>query len=196
MRFYVTATHPDLNELDRDRTKDVVTALAEGYIPHDSFDYILRHLNENKEDINHIDIEQEELEITKIRCTDMEELDAELFDLFEDQIKTVQNLAHFMEVCESLEDYQKVKLIIYIDDLGCEWDLESPDNFSSHYEDMEVHQDMNYTELAESQVDEGLWGDIPEHLQYYIDYEKMGNDLQHDYNEIDICGKTYIYREY
>jgi antirestriction protein len=39
-------------------------------------------------------------------------------------------------------------------------------------------QYKSFTALAEEQVDEGLWGTIPEHLVNYIDCEKIGNDLR------------------
>ena len=35
-----------------------------------------------------------------------------------------------------------------------------------------------FAELAEEQVEEGLWGDIPSHLANYIDYEAIGRDLR------------------
>lgn len=41
----------------------------------------------------------------------------------------------------------------------------------------------SYTELAEMFVDEGVFGDISENLQYYIDYEKIGRDLKYDYTQ-------------
>lgn len=42
----------------------------------------------------------------------------------------------------------------------------------------------SYKELAEMFVDEGLFGDIPEHLERYIDYDAMANDLKFDYEKL------------
>ena len=37
-------------------------------------------------------------------------------------------------------------------------------------------------------------GDIPEHLQFYIDYDAIARDLAVDYSEIVIAGEYLIYR--
>ena len=43
-------------------------------------------------------------------------------------------------------------------------------------------------------VDEGLYGEIPDSLQFYIDYEAMARDLGMDYSETTISGVNYVYR--
>ncbi len=41
------------------------------------------------------------------------------------------------------------------------------------------YEDVNSsTELAQKYVDEGVFGDISEKVEYYIDYEKLGNDIE------------------
>jgi antirestriction protein len=49
-------------------------------------------------------------------------------------------------------------------------------------------------ELAEQFVDEGLFGDIPERLQSYLDYDAIARDLGFDYTETEIAGQRLIYR--
>lgn len=49
-------------------------------------------------------------------------------------------------------------------------------------------------ELTEQFVDEGLFGDIPERLQYYLDYDAIARDLSMDYAETEIAGQRLIYR--
>lgn len=39
-----------------------------------------------------------------------------------------------------------------------------------------------------------MFGDIPERLQCYIDYEALGRDLAVDYTQTDIAGQRLIYR--
>ena len=39
--------------------------------------------------------------------------------------------------------------------------------------------------LASDFVDEGLFGEIPKTLEYYIDYEKIARDLRMDYCEFE-----------
>ncbi len=41
----------------------------------------------------------------------------------------------------------------------------------------------SYTELAKMFVGEGLLGEIPENLKYYIDYEAIGRDLKYNYTQ-------------
>ena len=48
--------------------------------------------------------------------------------------------------------------------------------------------------LAEQFVDDGLFGDIPERLQFYIDYDAIARDLSMDYGEAEIAGTHLIYR--
>ena len=49
-------------------------------------------------------------------------------------------------------------------------------------------------ELAEQFVEEGLYGNIPESLQFYIDYEAIARDLSVEYSETVIAGSSVIYR--
>ena len=42
-------------------------------------------------------------------------------------------------------------------------------------------------------VDDGLFGDIPEHLATYIDYDAIARDLAMDYAETRIAGEQLIY---
>jgi len=63
------------------------------------------------------------------------------------------------------------------------------------YEDVELYEVSSFEQLAEQFVDEGLFGDIPDNIANYIDYEKIGRDLSFDgYYEVEIDGATYIYR--
>ena len=48
-------------------------------------------------------------------------------------------------------------------------------------------------ELAEQFVDEGLYGEIPEKLQFYIDHEAIARDLSVDYSEVTIAGTHFIF---
>ncbi|MDQ0421950.1 antirestriction protein [Peteryoungia aggregata LMG 23059] len=48
--------------------------------------------------------------------------------------------------------------------------------------------------LAERFVDDGLFGEIPDHLAHYIDYDAIARDLSMDYTETEIAGERLIYR--
>ena len=49
-------------------------------------------------------------------------------------------------------------------------------------------------ELTEQFVDEGLIGDIPERLKYYLDYDAIARDLSMDHAETEIAEQRLIYR--
>lgn len=43
-------------------------------------------------------------------------------------------------------------------------------------------------------MDEGLFGEIPDHLAHYIDYDAITRDLAMDHTETEIGGERLIYR--
>jgi len=49
-------------------------------------------------------------------------------------------------------------------------------------------------ELAEQFVDDGLFGEVPEQFQFYIDYDAIARDLAVEYSEVEIAGERLIYR--
>jgi antirestriction protein len=49
-------------------------------------------------------------------------------------------------------------------------------------------------ELAEQFVEDGLFGNIPEHLTNYIDMSAIAYDLAMDYTETEVAGERLIYR--
>jgi len=104
------------------------------------------------------------------------------------------NLEKFFEVVETWTDDQIIKACILFGEgiIGSgEWhDYEASDG-----DDLELYEDMSFTELAEHFVDEGIFGDIPERLAGYIDYQAIGRDLSYDgFNEIEVGSYSFIYR--
>ncbi len=43
-------------------------------------------------------------------------------------------------------------------------------------------------------VDEGHFGDIPDRLQFYIDYDAIASDLGADNAKAFIAGERFVYR--
>ena len=53
-------------------------------------------------------------------------------------------------------------------------------------EDVEFYGDMRMTDLAKQFIDEGLFGDVPESITRYIDYDAIACDLANGgYDEVD-----------
>lgn len=101
------------------------------------------------------------------------------------------SIAAFIELAEGLDEHEKRILIIAGADLGYQIDPKDadPDSF-----DMDIYEGLTMRELAEHFVDEGLFGEIPEHLAQYIDYHAIARDLAMDYTETEIAGERLIYR--
>jgi antirestriction protein len=78
-----------------------------------------------------------------------------------------------------------------VGECGYSFDLKSgaPDDF-----EVDIYELDSLRELAEQFVEEGLFGEIPKHLENYIDYDAMARDLGMDYSETTIDGKRLIYR--
>lgn len=101
------------------------------------------------------------------------------------------NIKQFFEAVEDWDDGQKLAFIIAVGECGYSFD---PDDVDPYGFDIDLYHVESLKELAEQFVDEGLFGDIPERLQYYLDYEAIARDLACDYSETTIAGQTFVYR--
>jgi len=128
------------------------------------------------------------IEEYEIQFIDGESIDAQLFEA----LKINQaNFGKFFTVCQEWDDHQKRKAIIATGECGYTLDLQSgdPNGF-----EVDIYEVDSLRELAAQFVNEGLFGKIPEHLQYYLDYDAMARDLAMDYAEIVIAGNRFVYR--
>lgn len=99
------------------------------------------------------------------------------------------NFVQFFEIVDEWEDWEKLNVIIAVGECGYDFDQNvDPNNF-----DVDIYEEENLRELAERFVDEGLYGDIPDNLQFYIDYDAIARDLAVEYSEITIAGGKYVY---
>lgn len=86
-------------------------------------------------------------------------------------------------------DWEKTNVVIVVGECGCAFDPDSdPHNYN-----VDVYHVETLRKLAEQFVDDGLYGDIPEHLQGYIDYDAIARDLAADYSEATIAGVSLVY---
>lgn len=123
----------------------------------------------------------------ELQFIDGDSLDAALFEALSVNQAT---FAQFIEACDDWDDDQKRKVIIAVGDCGYSFDKTSdPDDF-----EVDIYEMDSMKELAEHFVDEGLFGEIPDHLANYIDYDAIARDLKCDYSEIEIAGTRLIYR--
>jgi hypothetical protein len=129
----------------------------------------------------------EPVEEFEIQFIDGEQIDCEL-------AKAIGiNQANFRDYLESVddwEDWEKINVIIAVGECGYDFDPQvDPDHHG-----IDIYHISTMRELAEQFVEEGLFGDIPENLQYYIDYDAIARDLAVECTETEIAGERLIYR--
>lgn len=134
---------------------------------------------------NDFDQPVEEFELQFI---DGDTIDASLFNAIG---VNQANLEAYLDEAEDWEEHEKLAVIIAVGECGYSFDFgnNSPDDF-----DIDIYHMDSMKELAEEFVEQGLYGEIPESLQFYIDYDAIANDLRFDYTETVINGVNLIYR--
>lgn len=101
------------------------------------------------------------------------------------------DLEAFFDEIERWDETDKQIIIAAAGECGCDflWSETEPGAF-----EVDLYAVTSLRDLAEMFVEEGLFGDIPERLQYYIDFDAIARDLAVDYTETEIAGERLIYR--
>ena len=98
------------------------------------------------------------------------------------------NFASFLEAAEEWNEHEKTVALIALNHIG---GLTLDDD--PHRREVAIFRVESLSELAEQFVGEGLYGEIPDRLSGYINYEAIGRDLRFDHHEITIAGETFFY---
>jgi len=100
------------------------------------------------------------------------------------------NAARYFEVIDEWSEDEKQRFIIAAGECGYSFDPASvdPNDF-----DVDIYEADSLRDLAEMFVEEGLYGDIPQHLAFYIDYDAIARDLAVDFSETEIAGTHLVY---
>lgn len=101
------------------------------------------------------------------------------------------NLESYFSAVDELDEDEKKTVILAVGECG--YDIESVLGDIGGV-DMDIYYVSSMRELAEQFVEEGLFGETPERLQYYLDFDAIARDLSVDYTETVIAGETLIYR--
>lgn len=149
------------------------------------FDNAEAYANEVAGKVNTYGIPVEEFEIQFI---DGDLIDAQLFNAL--QIGQA-NIATFFDIVSRWDDHDKTRVILALEGNIAHFDPAEDDPEDL---DIDIYEVESLRDLAEQFVEEGLFGDIPEHLAHYIDYDAIARDLAMDYSEASIAGKPLIYR--
>lgn len=148
------------------------------------FDSVERYQEQAKDLTDSFGQPVEEFEIQFI---DGDEIDCDLFEA----IGVYQNnIGQFFDAVENWDEDEKTRVIIACNECGYNIDRDTrPDDF-----DLDIYELDTLKELAEQFVDEGLFGDIPENIRYYLDMDAIARDLGMDYSETRIAGRNLVYR--
>lgn len=125
----------------------------------------------------------EEFEIQFIDGEPIDVALARAFDLNQ------SNVGQFLEAAAEWDGSRKIRFIIAVGEYGQESDPASVDDF-----DIDIYEIGIMRELAERFIDEGLFGEIPSHLEGYIDYDAVARDLSVDFSQAEIAGINYVFR--
>ena len=121
-------------------------------------------------------------------------IDGELFDC--ELAKAIGiNQANFRDYLSGVDDWQdweKQRIIVAVGECGYNFD---PNTDPSDY-NIDLYEAESLCALAEQFVEEGLYGDIPETLQNYIDHDAIARDLSVEFSEITIAGERFAYASY
>ncbi len=130
----------------------------------------------------------QKVEEFEIQFIDGEDLDCELAKALD---LSQVNVARFLELVDEWEDHEKIRFAIAAGECGYSFDIEHDD---IDLLEIDIYGVETLRELAEQFVEDGLFGDIPEQLQFYIDYDAIARDLAVEYSETTIAGERFVYR--
>ncbi|MBS0482871.1 MAG: antirestriction protein ArdA [Proteobacteria bacterium] len=125
------------------------------------------------------------IEEFEIHFIDGDDLDAAFADAFG---INQANIARFINLADEWGDDEKTRFIIAVGECGYDRDCD-PDRL-----DIDLYEIDSLTELARQFVDEGLFGDIPDRIACYLDYDLIARDLACDYSETTVSGRRIVYR--
>lgn len=122
----------------------------------------------------------------EIQFIDGETLDAYLADAFGlNQVSVFR----IIELMEEWDEDAKRRFIIAVGECGYSFD---PDTVDADDFEVEIYE-ASLRDLAVQFVDEGLFGEIPERIQGYLNYDAIARDLAADYSETTIAGTKLVY---
>lgn len=124
----------------------------------------------------------------ELQFIDGETLDCALFEALTISQATIGS---FITKAHEWSEDDKTKMIIAVGEGGYCFDVETgdPDDI-----DLDLYPDITMRDLAEQFIDEGLFGEIPQSIAHYIDYDAIARDLAMDYTETTIASDRYVYR--
>jgi antirestriction protein len=100
------------------------------------------------------------------------------------------NCAAYLEAVGDWDTDRKQRYIIAVGECGYAHDQVADDPDADM---VDIYHMDSLRDLAEAFVDEGLYGDIPDTIVPYLDYDAIARDLGMDFTETTIAGERLIY---
>ncbi len=100
------------------------------------------------------------------------------------------NFADYFEAAESWDDDRKRRYVIAVGECGYSHDQVADD---PDIDMVDIFPFNRLRDLAEHFVDAGLYGEIPDTLRFYIDYDAIARDLAVEFTETEIAGERLVY---
>lgn len=148
------------------------------------FESVEEYNNKTKKACNQMGFPVEEFEIEFI---DGEEIDCDLFRALHVH---QGDFGAYLDACDDWTEDQKRRVIIACyNRYGFDFDKNRPDDI-----EVDIYEVDSMKDLAEQFVEEGLFGEIPKSIAYYIDYDLIARDLEADYSTAEIAGTRLVYR--
>ena len=123
----------------------------------------------------------------KIQFIEGDDIDRALFNAIGVHQK---NIDQFFEAVEKWDEEEKIRIIIACWECGYKFGHDTkPNDF-----DLDFYELDSIKELAEQFIDEGLFGEIPENILWYLDMDLIARDLGMDYSVTRIAGRNLVYR--
>jgi len=101
------------------------------------------------------------------------------------------NMSRFFDVAEEWNEDDKIRFILAVGECGYSFESNTVDPADF---DIDIYRVDCMRDLAIEFVEEGLFGDIPEQFQAYINYDAIVRDLSYEYSTAKIAGEYLIYR--
>ena len=100
------------------------------------------------------------------------------------------NFRRFFEIVDEWSEDEKRHFIVAVGECGYSFE---PESVGPYDFDVDLYAVDSLRDLAEQFVDEGLYGEIPQYLASYIDYEAIARDLAVDFSMVEIDGQRLAY---
>lgn len=154
----------------------------------------LRLYNEGELVFEWVDLPQDDLSSVFDRIGHDEyfisDYECEMFHIEIDEYEGLEQLNNLAKELDELDSYELKVLEAIIESEHCSDISEALDLLRE--ENYIFHEACDLLELAETFIEEGIFGEIPNSIKGYIDYEKIADDLRLDgYIETSMGVITY-----